>query len=1754
MGTLKKMLTVVMALLLCLSMMPVNTWAIAEEAQPKDLEIVNKTTDADEPASESAEVEQPADELTLESVSESDTVETAEGELAAEELAVEPVVESTPDEELVEPTEESKDASAPDAESTEPAEETEEAAETKTTEAIAIVEEQSAEPAIELKDEPAAEPIAKPEEPTTEESATTFPAFIESNTVSGVKVSVEAEEGVFPEGATLSVKKISRNEQKRVDRAIGPVRDGDANVAASYTFDIKILDHAGKEVQPKDNAKVKVFFELAEADNDNLDTQVYHISEKSFTPDAVEALKAKTIGETVMVETDGFSYYTVEFTYNNLEYVLQGGESVALSEVLDAVGLSGEVSSASVSDEILFTVEKENGIWVIKSHKAFSTTEWMKVTIEGIEYEIVVTDEQFPDSGTIDGTNSPYDLIGGGTYADGNLNITKGPVRGPQGSTATIKNYYISNKAANTNGGGFNNVGSAFLVRGANSIVFDTVTIDSSHKNSAIFNIWQNSSMEAINVIINGTNFGGEPFLIVGSNSGMMGTLNFSGTNVIKNMTNTSIRGGNNNSVINVNSGTLTIENSSFSINNGIKLIVKSGASLIVKGTTELSGTKPTIKSGATLDLTSCGKYTIDNVGGSFNFEDGATVKVNEYTINEIIVNNGETATISMDGGKEVITKEPSLSGSVVINGKTVNVTAESVTVAEKAPITVKSGGELTFDEVTLEGRDNITIESGGKAYLKGPNTFTNCTISNSGSIYVEGTSAAIINSSLTFTGNSGVIVVEAGKTLAVDPTKLTPTGKQQVQVYGTFILEETEVDLSKNGAIRWIRIEDGGTVNITNSELSGSTSLGVVRANARSTLNIEGSTFKNNKATGGGEQNNGGVILAWNSDITINESTFADNNSRGHGGALYLNSCTTSINASEFTGNVAEDGLWAHGGAICALGGGELTIDGGSRFAGNKSHLGAAVIILNGTTAYVNKAIFEENEVTNAGGYYNDGGALFVSEGGTLYIPNVAIHDNNARNGGSGLYVCGNGTAKVMSGAAAIYDNEGGDFMQRHYNGGTQTQVFDEALGGGQHNWTWTESGDGNNVLYATSDLASRPADGGEKAKPMLFSAASGGDAKADVVLRNNKSNGTGAGLGANGTVVIGDRTQIRIYKVWVDNSDAAGKRIVDEDFVKRLKVTGSGDVGEIDLTADGIDVKVHKSGEFKAYTDEIEAAKKGRIDETVTATDDNWVIDITGLPKEGWPYSVYESESGRPGEAVSEYYLPPFSTDPETDRELGFTGFKNTYAEGKATIKGTKTLKGRDIKEGEFEFILEKVTKTETGEETEEVGRATCDADGKFSFELTYTLKEYLASLPLKEYAYYITEAMGEDKSIDYDTHKEEVTVKLNYAPYGSTEIDTEVVYDEDEKMEFVNEAYTEITIIKAWDDEDDKSGKRPSHIEAKLWGNDKLVETVMLNEENEWKYTFNKLPLQDDKKRDITYVVTEETVDGYETPIIEKTSVDRVVTYTITNKVKEEIVETTSIPVTKIWDDLNNLEGRRGNVTINLLANGKKVDSLTLTAKDVGDKPDEWKGEFKDLPVKDDEGKKITYTVEEEIINWHMVEISGSADKGFDITNISRPWIPEVPSTSGEEKYGSFTLKKTVSGIAEEDKIYEVEVLFTHSDGTTKTQTYKLTPNEILTFDYVVAGTKVKVTEKVTGYTVTYTVDGEECQEFTIADGDSKEVVVNNDKTEEKTPDEPKKEEKKSSNPKTGDESNILGYILLLTLAVETSLVLYRRRRAK
>lgn len=207
-----------------------------------------------------------------------------------------------------------------------------------------------------------------------------------------------------------------------------------------------------------------------------------------------------------------------------------------------------------------------------------------------------------------------------------------------------------------------------------------------------------------------------------------------------------------------------------------------------------------------------------------------------------------------------------------------------------------------------------------------------------------------------------------------------------------------------------------------------------------------------------------------------------------------------------------------------------------------------------------------------------------------------------------------------------------------------------------------------------------------------------------------------------------------------------------------------------------------------------------------------------------------------------------------------------------------------------------------------------------------------------------------------------------------------------------------YGDISFTKAWEDDDDADGIRPTAEEfaAKLQlladGEQVSYEPeVTDNDDNTFTITYIGIPLTNADGEDIVYTLKEGAIEGYEAVGSDEVGVDG----TLTNKHEPEPgpePELIDITVTKTWSDSNDADGKRpASITVNLLANGEKIDSHTITAAE------QWTYTFTELPATVD-GKDIVYTVAEDKVTDYETAIAGSADEGFTITNTYTPTEPE------------------------------------------------------------------------------------------------------------------------------------------------------------
>lgn len=227
------------------------------------------------------------------------------------------------------------------------------------------------------------------------------------------------------------------------------------------------------------------------------------------------------------------------------------------------------------------------------------------------------------------------------------------------------------------------------------------------------------------------------------------------------------------------------------------------------------------------------------------------------------------------------------------------------------------------------------------------------------------------------------------------------------------------------------------------------------------------------------------------------------------------------------------------------------------------------------------------------------------------------------------------------------------------------------------------------------------------------------------------------------------------------------------------------------------------------------------------------------------------------------------------------------------------------------------------------------------------------------------------------------------------------------------------TNLTVNKVWNDNNDQDGKRRTvtfDLYRKLAGEAGYTKVngqsrdVNVNAGDSAAYWFD-LPVMVDGKRAEYKAVEATTIDGYTAQCTDPASMadGSGMTMTCTNT---HTPETTSLGVSKMWNDADNQDGSRPDViTVHLMKNGVKTDrSATLSVAN------NWSNAnaFTNLPVYEN-GMKITYGVQEDVPSGYTVTTDG-VDKDHDITltnthhpNNEKVWFSKQ-SLGGQELAGA------------------------------------------------------------------------------------------------------------------------------------------------
>ncbi len=361
-----------------------------------------------------------------------------------------------------------------------------------------------------------------------------------------------------------------------------------------------------------------------------------------------------------------------------------------------------------------------------------------------------------------------------------------------------------------------------------------------------------------------------------------------------------------------------------------------------------------------------------------------------------------------------------------------------------------------------------------------------------------------------------------------------------------------------------------------------------------------------------------------------------------------------------------------------------------------------------------------------------------------------------------------------------------------------------------------------------------------------------------------------------------------------------------------------------------------------IRLYADGEEVA------DTTTNAAQEWKYEFDNLPK-------YKNVDNKPHEIV--YTV---DEDPVSGYTKGIDGYTitNTHEPLVTKVSGTKTWTDGDDIEG---FRPESITVNLLAD-GKKIDSAVVSAETEWKFEFA-NLPQYKEGEVGKEIAYTISEedVEGYSVSLTRSGSNPEIT------------IDIENIHTPE---------YTTISGVKTWKDDDDIEGFRPESITINLLADGEKIDSKTVTEADEWKWSFENLPAHK-KGKEVTYSITEETIEGYTT---------EVTGYNVINTHTPEYV---SYTIEKLWVDDDDRDGiRPESITINLLADGEKIDSKTVT------EAEEWSCKFEGL-TKYKKGKLVTYSITEDVVENYTSSITDITDTTTSviITNTHDPARTEI-----------------------------------------------------------------------------------------------------------------------------------------------------------
>ena len=320
--------------------------------------------------------------------------------------------------------------------------------------------------------------------------------------------------------------------------------------------------------------------------------------------------------------------------------------------------------------------------------------------------------------------------------------------------------------------------------------------------------------------------------------------------------------------------------------------------------------------------------------------------------------------------------------------------------------------------------------------------------------------------------------------------------------------------------------------------------------------------------------------------------------------------------------------------------------------------------------------------------------------------------------------------------------------------------------------------------------------------------------------------------------------------------------------------------------------------------------------------------------------------------------------------------------------TLGAKKVLEGKTLEEGKYSFELK-------DEKDKVLQTVTNKADGTISFAGI----EYDES-QVGTHKYKISEVAGNEPGITYDKTVYEVEVSVTKDAQANRLNAT--VSKTPEELKFTNQytpaEKTSVTLgaKKVLEGKTLEEGKYSFELKDEK---DKVLQTVT----NKADGTISFAGIEYDESQVGTHKYKISEVAGNEPGITyDKTVYEVEVSVTkdaqanrlnaTVSKTPEELKFTNTfvqkmidIPVTKVWNDNNNNDGKRpNNVEVELLENGSSTGKKLILSSE-----NNWKGSFQNL-VAEKDGKAINYSVVEVATNGYQASVTGDVNTGYTITN--------------------------------------------------------------------------------------------------------------------------------------------------------------------